>query len=146
MADTCPVCMAQLDEGLGVCPFCGFKLLGTTQEFKPISLDTANAHTERVGNPNAVLRVLRGPQIGMSYKIGPGVSSIGRNPQCTVFLNDMTVSRLHARIEYVDDCHVIYDENSYNGVWVNNKSVEARALTAGDYIQIGTFLLEYTVA
>lgn len=143
MADSCPVCMAPLEPGLGACPHCGFKLLGTTQEFKPISLEKDEVACKRGGNPHATLRVLRGPQIGMSYKIGPEVTSVGRHPQCTVFLNDMTVSRLHARIEYVDDCHVIYDEHSYNGVWVNNKSVEAKALAAGDFIQIGTFLLEY---
>ena len=61
----------------------------------------------------------------------------------TIFLNDMTVSRMHATIEQENGCYVIRDANSFNGVWVNNDSVEARALRPGDFIQIGTFCMQY---
>ncbi len=63
--------------------------------------------------------------------------------ECTIFLNDMTVSRMHATIEPEDGCYVIRDANSFNGVWVNNENVEARTLRPGDFIQIGTFCLQY---
>ena len=79
----------------------------------------------------------------MSYKLEGASITLGRDPKCSVFLNDMTVSRLHARIEVENGCHVIFDENSYNGVWVNNKSVSAKALDDGDCVQLGTFLLQY---
>ena len=60
-----------------------------------------------------------------------------------IFLNDMTVSRMHATIEQENGCYVIRDANSFNGVWVNNDSVEARALRPGDFVQIGTFCMQY---
>ena len=55
----------------------------------------------------------------------------------------MTVSREHASVEPADGGYVIRDANSFNGVWVNNDSVEARALRPGDFIQIGTFCMQY---
>lgn len=143
MADTCPVCMAHLEPNLAACPLCGFKLLGSTQKFKPISAPGPLEVAADSPVSQAVLRVIRGPQIGMSYKLGSARATVGRDPKCGIFLNDMTVSRTHASIELVDGCHVISDEHSYNGVWVNNKSIEAKALELGDHIQIGTFLLKY---
>ncbi len=145
MTNTCPVCMAALEPGLSACPYCGFKLLGNTQEFKPISVDEEKDSGKSLDGAEAFLRVVRGSQIGMVYKLGSQPLSIGRNPQCDIFLNDMTVSRVHARIEYLDGCHVIFDKRSYNGVWVNNRSIDSRALEPGDHIQIGTFLLKYGV-
>ena len=55
----------------------------------------------------------------------------------------MTVSRMHATIRREDGCFVIYDENSFNGVWVNNQVVLAKALKSGDFIQIGAFCLMF---
>ena len=46
-------------------------------------------------------------------------------------------------VEPADGGYVIRDANSFNGVWVNNDSVEARALRPGDFIQIGTFCMQY---
>ena len=79
----------------------------------------------------------------MAYALGSEPVTIGRSPQCAIFLNDMTVSRMHATIEPEDGCYVIRDANSFNGVWVNNENVEARTLRPGDFIQIGTFCLQY---
>ena len=69
--------------------------------------------------------------------------SVGRDPQCDIFLNDMTVSREHAEIEVTGEGCVIRDKNSFNGVWVNDRAVEACALKPGDVIQIGAFCLIY---
>lgn len=143
MSITCPVCTASLEPGLNACPHCGFRLLGSTQEFKPIAIDGTSAESSELKAASALLRVIRGSQIGMSYKLTEKTSTLGRNPQCDIFLNDMTVSRIHARVEFIDGCHVIVDEHSYNGVWVNNCSIESKALVPGDHIQIGTFLMKY---
>ena len=69
--------------------------------------------------------------------------SVGRDPRCDVFLNDMTVSRLHAEIEVKPDGCVLRDNNSFNGVWVNDRTVETCLLKPGDLIQIGAFCLMY---
>ena len=90
-----------------------------------------------------VLTIIKGPQTGNTFELDGAETTIGRDPSNGIFLNDMTVSRMHATIEQENGCYVIRDANSFNGVWVNNDSVEARALRPGDFIQIGTFCMQY---
>lgn len=143
MSEICPVCQSPVPAGAASCPQCGFKLLGATEKFTPVGADGEKSDEPADRLSHAALHVLRGPQAGVTYRLSGDELTIGRSPQCSIFLNDMTVSRMHARLTREDDCYVIRDENSYNGVWVNNQSVEAKALRAGDFIQIGTFCLMY---
>lgn len=143
MTELCPVCSHEVSPDDAVCPTCGFKLLGATQAFKPLSVDDAVAPAREAAPASASLSVVRGPKVGMAYALGEDAVTVGRSPQCDVFLNDMTVSRMHATIEREGGCYVIRDANSFNGVWVNNENVEARTLRPGDFIQIGTFCLQY---
>lgn len=136
MTKTCPICLFEMDGSAGACPQCGFKFLGSTQEFKPIVFETEKK--DRDSAP-AVLKVVRGPQVGAIYKLDSDSVSLGRNPQCDIFLNDMTVSRTHAEIYREGDTFVIKDVDSFNGVWVNNQNVELKTLKSGDFIQIGKF-------
>ncbi len=146
MSETCPVCGAPVTPGASACEACGFKLLGTTERFEPINLADADAPAAAPAPAAAALTVLRGRQAGASYALGDEPVTIGRSPQCTVFLNDMTVSRSHAVVEREGDAYVIRDENSFNGVWINNANVEAKVLAPGDLIQIGSFCLRYDEA
>lgn len=143
MSEVCPVCSHEVAPGAAVCPTCGFKLIGATQAFSPVTLDANPGAPVDAAPTTASLNVVRGPQVGIAYTLGPDAMTIGRSPQCSIFLNDMTVSRMHATIEPEAGCYVIRDANSFNGVWVNNENVEARALRPGDYVQIGTFCLQY---
>ena len=148
MSITCPVCGAALAADAGSCPACGFKLQGSTQSFKPITLEgevaaPAPAPEAAPAPARASLRVVRGPQTGVVFDLGSEALSVGRNPQCGLFLNDMTVSREHAEFVPDADGWVIKDCNSFNGVWVNNKSVSSHKLSSGDIIQIGAFCLQY---
>ena len=143
MTEICPVCRMEVAPGLGACPTCGFRLLGKTQAFKPISLGESDEMASPAPVTEAALKVVRGPQRGVVYQLGDESLTLGRSPQCSIFLNDMTVSRLHASLRREGGCYVITDENSYNGVWVNNRNVETKALASGDFIQIGTFCLLY---
>ncbi len=140
MHDTCPICQSPLKPGQAACELCGFKLSGATQGFSPVEVPVGvvtPTHDEAITSP--VMRMVRGPQRGAEYKVDPEATSIGRNPQCDIFLNDMTVSRLHANIHRAGDAYVIQDEQSYNGVWVNNVSVDQKVLEQGDFVQIGRF-------
>lgn len=142
MGETCPVCSHAVSANDAVCPTCGFKLLGATQAFSPLSMEEEAAAP--AGAPaHASLNVVRGPQVGIVFDLGADELTVGRSPHCSIFLNDMTVSRMHATIEPEAGCYVIRDANSFNGVWVNNESVSARALRPGDLIQIGTFCMRY---
>ena len=76
-------------------------------------------------------------------------SSIGRDPDCDICLNDINVSGYHARIVKKDNSFWIEDgyENqpSRNGTWLSNKRVDTPAiLNEGDVLLIGTCRLLIT--
>ncbi|WP_251212803.1 FHA domain-containing protein [Adlercreutzia murintestinalis] len=142
MTERCPVCRSAVDPSDGQCSVCGFKLVGTTRGFTPVRETLEDLPPAKQAS-SAVLRTIRGPRVGVDYALGDGCTTIGRNPSCNIFLNDMTVSREHATVCFEGGCHVLRDEHSFNGVWVNNQNVNAKALTDGDIIQIGAFAFIY---
>lgn len=142
MNDLCPICSSTIESGFTSCPSCGFKLSGATEKFTPISMPDQNSASQPKRSAQvAILKILRGGQIQALYKLQGKEVSIGRSPECSIFLNDMTVSRRHAKISRLESGYVIEDLNSYNGVWVNNKNIERMLLVQGDLIQIGSFVL-----
>ena len=143
MAQTCPICNNPLDDGVAVCPHCGYHALGSTQSFSPLRFGEGGTLEQASKEPSYDLRVVRGPQTGVDIALSMGVLSVGRDPQCDIFLNDMTVSRRHATIEVAKTGCIIRDENSFNGVWVNDRSVDTCLLKSGDVLQIGAFCLVY---
>ena len=142
MVETCPVCNGEIPDGAAVCERCGYRLTGSTQSFTPVLMNGGSG-TGTTQAHRFDMRVIRGPQTGVDIDLKEGSLSVGRDPKCDVFLNDMTVSRIHATIEVTGEGCVIRDENSFNGVWVNDRTIEACALKPGDVIQIGAFCLIY---
>ena len=139
---TCPVCQASIDEGALTCPVCHFKLSGATQRFKPLFNDAAGNDDDSKRKVRT-LRMVRGPQIGTVFDLEDVPITIGRNPKCDIFLDDMTVSREHADITRHGDVLVIRDLKSFNGVWINNKTKEEHSLKPDDYVQIGKYDFVY---
>ena len=60
-----------------------------------------------------------------------------------ILLDDITVSREHARVVRRPDGFYIEDADSLNGTYVNRRRVESHHLTDGDELQIGKFKLTY---
>ena len=144
MSEKCPVCNNELEPQAAACSQCGFKLLGSPQRFEPLSYSDESFTPEAKPLAKSALQVVRGPQTGVVFQLGETAMTVGRSPQCDIFLNDMTVSREHAKIDPVADGYTINDMNSFNGVWINNTNVDApRKLEKGDVIQIGAFCLLY---
>ena len=134
----CPVCNEPLQKGQTECPRCGFKLIGRTEKFNPLSLDVADLPAEKpLGEP--ALEVVSGPYAGEHFVLGQGSYSLGRDPKCDVFLSNMTVSRHHATITIDGPKASITDAGSLNGTWVNGEVVDQAELTPGSRVQIGTF-------
>ena len=67
---------------------------------------------------------------------------IGRSAKNDVVLDNVEVSRQHARI-FRDPFHrwIIEDLNSRNGIFLNGRRIEAGAVMLGDQIQIGPYCL-----
>lgn len=69
---------------------------------------------------------------------------IGRDPNLSIPLNDVKVSRRHARLFRQDSKYWIEDLGSANGVVVNGVAIQGPApLASGFNIDIGGFLLAY---
>ena len=69
--------------------------------------------------------------------------TIGRSPHSDLFLDDVTVSRHHARILHDEAGFLVEDLNSLNGTYVNRKRIERHQLFDGDELQIGKFKLAF---
>jgi pSer/pThr/pTyr-binding forkhead associated (FHA) protein len=111
--------------------------------FEPVAGSTATgASGSRVaGAFGWALIVETGPQAGLTYVLGPGETIVGRGADSDIFLEDITVSRHHARFT-VDDAGLrVEDLGSTNGTYVNGQWADAYALSAGDELIIGKFHL-----
>ena len=85
--------------------------------------------------------IARGPNKGSRFLITSEGVAIGRASGCDIFLDDITVSRQHAKIAKVGKDFVLTDEGSLNGTYFDNEAVTKRVLQSGDEIQIGKFHL-----
>jgi pSer/pThr/pTyr-binding forkhead associated (FHA) protein len=90
---------------------------------------------------SAMIFIHRGAQKGSRFLVTADGVSIGRSPESSIFLDDVTVSRKHANIEKSGDSFTFTDLGSLNGSYINNESVTERVLLSGDEIQIGKFHL-----
>ena len=95
----------------------------------------------RISNP--VLSIIKGPQTGNTFELDANETTIGRDPSNSIFLNDMTVSRAHAKIVRGPQGMVVEDLGSLNGTWVDGAIVNSAPLHDGSSIQVGTFTLIY---
>lgn len=93
---------------------------------------------------SAWLVFTRGPRTGERVALGHTDTDLGRDRRCTLFLDDATVSRHHAVIDYDNEGHAITDTGSLNGTSLNRNPLDGRThLTDGDEIQPGKFRLTF---
>ena len=90
---------------------------------------------------SAMIFIHRGAQKGARFLVTPEGVTIGRSPESSIFLDDVTVSRKHATIVKSGTNFTFKDSGSLNGSYVNNESVTEKVLHSGDEIQIGKFHL-----
>ena len=146
----CQECGFQNPESANYCARCGALLVrdegGTeaTQTFTADDADETPAEAlESVGVQGPALVVRSGG--GRAGEIFPldGETTVGRSPECGIFLDDVTVSRKHAILRERDGDFSIEDQGSLNGTFVNRKRVESAPLTDGDELQVGKYRLTY---
>jgi len=90
------------------------------------------------------LTLTKGPLKGEVFYLEDFPLSIGRDPGCDLFLNHMTVSRVHAVIEREGNRIVVRDQSSLNGTWVDGKIVDEAELFEDTLLQIGIFSMRFT--
>lgn len=67
-----------------------------------------------------------------------GEAVIGRSTDCDVWINDLGVSRRHAKVELRPDGRwFVYDLKSRNGVFLRDVAVNDQILSDGDVLKIG---------
>ena len=65
------------------------------------------------------------------------VTSLGRSEECTIHVDEESVSRKHAEIRKTNAGYEVVDLQSTNGVLVNEELVQRGTLRSGDRIQLG---------
>jgi pSer/pThr/pTyr-binding forkhead associated (FHA) protein len=147
----CPECGFQNPESANYCSKCGALLIReeagehTTMTFTPEETtddDSLALADIRIEGPALVVRS-GGGRAGETFPLEGDRTSLGRAPECDVFLDDVTVSRHHAVITGGPDGFTIDDEGSLNGTYVNRRRVETATLEDGDEVQIGKYKLTF---
>lgn len=90
------------------------------------------------------LLLLTGPSAGRRYEVREE-ATIGRSPSCEIPLDDVKVSRRHARVYVLEGRTRVADLGSRNGTLVNGEKIaQELVLAAGDQFQVGatTFLFD----
>jgi signal transduction histidine kinase/CheY-like chemotaxis protein len=98
-----------------------------------------NRTQEHGRTPSSAVRltVVEGPAVGQEFKVD-GVATIGRAPDATVMVDDLGVSRLHARIRRSDSgSFEIEDLRSKNGTFLNGARIQHAVANLGDKIRVG---------
>jgi pSer/pThr/pTyr-binding forkhead associated (FHA) protein len=157
MALHCTECGFLNTEGANYCQRCG-ALLPAAESGAAAGTGEPTTATYRIDDTGELVPVeigevtARGPALviragggreGESFPAEGERMSIGRRPDSSVFLDDVTVSRDHALLIrrgedwYLDDC------GSLNGTYVNRSRIESQRLDEGDELQIGKYKLTF---
>jgi hypothetical protein len=153
MAHHCPECGFANAEGANYCQKCGAFVgpmespkdpatatyrIDETGELVPVEIEDV------VAEEGAAL-VIRagGGRVGESFALDDDRITIGRRPDCAVFLDDVTVSRDHALIVRRGGDWHLDDLGSLNGTYVNRHRIETHRLEDGDELQVGKYKLTF---
>jgi ribosomal protein L40E len=145
----CPECGFQNPEAANYCAKCGTLLVRegndeATESFSPEEAQDLLDTLDGVGLQGVALVVRSGGgRTGEMFTPAGESTTIGRSPECGIFLDDVTVSRKHAALERREERWVIEDQGSLNGTFVNRERVESAVLADGDEIQIGKYRLTF---
>ncbi len=143
--DVCPSCEAPVEPGSSVCPECGARVEGPTAAFEVVAEEpVGTAPAPEIGVTEVpVLVVGKGVEVGERFYLEQSEVTIGRDPACDIFLNDVTVSRQHARLSVSGSSVRVEDAGSLNGTYVNDLVVDSAELRSGDSLQIGRFRMVF---
>ena len=146
----CPTCSFDNSDDSNFCRRCGSRLITVDPNETTITYSAADRedsgldgveHGRRAGT--VLLIRSGGGREGETIALDADVLTIGRSPHSDLFLDDVTVSRHHARVLRDEGGFWVEDLNSLNGTYVNRKRIEQHRLFDGDELQIGKFKLAF---
>ncbi|HEV3439648.1 MAG TPA: FHA domain-containing protein [Gemmata sp.] len=120
------------------------------RELKAIR-DAIQATTNPVrppGSPAALVQVFPdGPDLGTLHTLGVGPVVIGRGPELGVSVSDLSVSRAHARLEFLPSGRLaVTDLGSANGTFINDTQVRMGEVCEGDFVRFGGCVFRFLAA
>lgn len=94
-----------------------------------------------MNQPRAFLTVAKGNEVGRQYVLRPGQKfTVGRAFDCAISLNDKSISRHHAIIEFSNKGLAVTDLNSSNGTKLDGQKIagsETAIACTKDIIEVG---------
>lgn len=116
----CQRCGAPGVDATSACPHCGAPARGAAAGAAPFWLE---------GNGGLLA--------GQRFAVTAIGLTIGRDPACSIYLNDPEISRQQARVTLDAQSRVWLDDLSVNGSYVNQQRVRRRELKNGDELHFG---------
>jgi serine phosphatase RsbU (regulator of sigma subunit) len=90
-----------------------------------------------------VLVVVAGKHLGARYRV-ENTRTLGREPSCSIHLEDHAVSRLHCEVALMDGRVVVTDRGSTNGTFVDGEPVVGSAvLPPSGQLRLGEHVLRH---
>ena len=147
----CQECGFQNPEAANYCAKCGALLVrdesgsDTTMSYTPEDgEDESGAILDEIKTEGPALVVRSGGgRAGEHFLLQQEATTVGRSPDCDVFLDDVTVSRRHAQVLRRERQFFIEDAGSLNGTFLNRRRIESAPLDDGDELQIGKYKLTF---
>jgi hypothetical protein len=144
----CPECGFQNPEAASYCSKCGALLVRdeegaeTTMSIPPEEVtEDGLLSLDGIEGPALIVRS-GGGRVGETFLPQTPTTTIGRSPECEIFLDDVTVSRKHAVLVQAGAGFTIEDQGSLNGTFLNRRRIERpEPLEDGDELQIGKYRL-----
>ena len=143
--------MPSWQQGSGLGQGQGFSSPGMRQDaasmFPSADSDRTILRPSSPQGTTGIVRVEEGKEPGRVYEVRKDELSIGRSRESDIFLEDLAVSRLHAKILSLGNGnYALKDEGSANGTKVNGQLVnkhQTYPLQEGDKIQLGQTVLVF---
>lgn len=101
---------------------------------------------QQTSRDQAYLIVISGPHVGKMFKLEKDEATVGRSSKADMYVNDVGISRTHARLITWGEDVFVEDLKSANGTYLNGERVSRRIqLEDGDKITLGsTTILKFT--
>jgi len=144
----CETCGTDNPSGSIQCQSCGRALVsaGTTVNFPLRQNESGSAGSPTApAQSGAHLMVVKGSHSEQEIQLVGTETVMGRDPESSIFLNDVTVSRKHAEISMLKDRFTIKDLGSLNGTYLNGERVDEAELKSGDELWIGKYKMIFVI-